>query len=38
MKIDCIAKIYSIVNSKSYSDEGGLDKMLFETLKFKKQN
>ena len=33
MKIDCIAKIYSIVNSKSYSDEGGLDKMLFENSK-----
>ena len=33
MKIDCIAKIYSIVNSKLYSDEGGLDKMLFENSK-----
>ena len=33
MKIDCITEIYSIVNSKSYSDTDGLGKMLFENSK-----
>jgi hypothetical protein len=33
MKIDCITEIYSIVNSKSYSNENGLGTMLFENSK-----
>ena len=33
IKIDCITEIYSILNSKSYSDEDGLGSMLFENSK-----
>ena len=33
MKIDCVAEIFSIENSKSYSDEDGLGTMLSENSK-----